>query len=335
MAKTNAILYFYRACAIALSFIPCAATADDAMLQICLGAAADYSPVFATSTIPASAQEVTAVFRFPNDEIHKGIVGTWIAVDVGNAAPPNHVVMKTSRQERATKGRLWLSLPRALPIGKYRLEVEADGKPWKSVDFTVVQDIAAPELSGPDAMLATKQTWTYDFMQEAGAGAHLNMPGVKPDAQGRYRAKVTMTVIGKDSFGQHVEMRRNGQPVFEEWWRLDQNGLAATKRKSAEGMITLDPPQVLVAWPLGSTRKWEYSPRDGSYHQTYKMFGPLSLQTTAGQKPGYVIFVEQSAERAAISVERHFVPGVGFVRETIIQALDRDMISRQEMVLTP
>ena len=53
-----------------------AAFGDDAMLQICLGAAADYSPVFPTSAIPASAQEVNAVFRVANGEIHKSIVGT-------------------------------------------------------------------------------------------------------------------------------------------------------------------------------------------------------------------------------------------------------------------
>jgi hypothetical protein len=64
-----------------------AAFGDDAMLQICLGAAADYSPVFPTSTIPASAQEVNAVFRVANGEIHKSIVGTWIAVDVGATEP--------------------------------------------------------------------------------------------------------------------------------------------------------------------------------------------------------------------------------------------------------
>ena len=83
MIVSNAITGIGRALAIALSCMSFAAFGDDAMLQICLGAAADYSPVFPTSTIPASAQEVTAVFRFANGEIHKSIVGTWIAVDVG------------------------------------------------------------------------------------------------------------------------------------------------------------------------------------------------------------------------------------------------------------
>jgi hypothetical protein len=40
-----------------------------------------------------SAQEVNAVFRVANGEIHKSIVGTWIAVDVGAAAPPNYTII--------------------------------------------------------------------------------------------------------------------------------------------------------------------------------------------------------------------------------------------------
>src|SRR5438477_4557084 len=107
----------------------CSAAADDAMLQICLGAAADYSPMFPTQTIPASAQEVTAVFRFAKGESHKSVTGTWVAVDVGTAAPPNHVLVKSKQKEMMSQGRLWFSLPRALPVGKYRLDVEADGKP--------------------------------------------------------------------------------------------------------------------------------------------------------------------------------------------------------------
>lgn len=80
-----------------------AAFGDDAMLQICLGAAADYSPVFPTSAIPASAQEVNAVFRVANGEIHKSIVGTWIAVDVGAAAPPNYTIITALDHEMVSE----------------------------------------------------------------------------------------------------------------------------------------------------------------------------------------------------------------------------------------
>ena len=139
-----------------LLFSLSAAAAEDAILQICLGAAADYSPMFPTQTIPASAQEVTAVFHFGKGETRKSVTGTWIAVDVGTAAPPNHVLVKSTQKDLMSKGRVWFSLPRALPVGKYRLDVEADGKAWKSAEFSVVPDITAPQLSGPEALLPTK-----------------------------------------------------------------------------------------------------------------------------------------------------------------------------------
>jgi hypothetical protein len=324
--------------AIALGFLltmRCAAAADDAMLQICLGAAADYSPMFPTQTIPASAQEVTAVFRFAKGETHKSVTGTWIAVDVGAAAPPNHVLVKSTQKEMMAQGRLWFSLPRALPVGKYRLDVEADGKAWKSAEFSVVPDLAAPQLSGPEALVPTKpgQTWNYDFVQQAGGGAKINFPDIKPDTEGKYRATVEIKMIGKDSAGDHVEMRRNGRLVFEEWWRVDRQGFAATKRKAGEEVSVLDPPQVLFPGLQATSKKWEYTPRDRSYHQAYRMIGPLAIRTAAGEKTGYVVLVEQSEGRMGITVERHFVPGTGMVREIIVTALDHDMVSRQEMTL--
>ncbi len=59
------------------------------------------------------------------------------------------------------------------------------------------------------------------------------------------------------------------------------------------------------------------------------MWGPLPLKTQAGDAPGYVVLVEQGNA----TVERHFVPAVGLVREIIVVALGGDLLSRQEMAL--
>ena len=95
----------------------------------------------------------------------------------------------------------------------------------------------------------------------------------------------------------------------------------------------MDPPQVMLPWPLASSAKWEYKPRDGSYLQTYSIWGPVPITTAAGVKPGYVVFVEQAQDAMNLTVERHFVPGVGMAREIIVTGLNQDMASRQEMVL--
>lgn len=206
------------AMAVLLSSFRTTAVADDAMLQICLGAAADYSPMFPTQTIPASAQEVTAVFRFAKGETHQSVTGTWIEVDVGTAAPPNHVLVKSTQTDMLSKGRVWFSLPRALPVGKYRLDVEADGKPWKSAEFSVVPDITAPQLSGPETPMPTKsgQTRNYDFVQQAGAGAKIGLPDITPDPEGKYHATVEVKMVGKDAAGDHSEnghYRRTSLPA--------------------------------------------------------------------------------------------------------------------------
>jgi hypothetical protein len=78
---------------------------------------------------------------------------------------------------------------------------------------------------------------------------------------------------------------------------------------------------------------WEYAPRDQSYHQTYKMWGPLPIKTPDGDRPGYVVFLEQDSKPMTMTVERDFVPGLGLVRENIVTAVNDEMVSRQEKVL--
>ena len=129
-------------------------------------------------------------------------------------------------------------------------------------------------------------------------------------------------------------MRRNGRLVFEEWWRVDQKGFAATKRKAGDEVSVLDPPQILLSMAAGIDKVGVH-PRDRSYHQTYRTIGPLAIKTASGERTGYVVLVEQGEGRMGMTVERHFVPGTGMVREIIVTALDHDMVSRQEMVLKP
>jgi hypothetical protein len=81
--------------------------------------------------------------------------------------------------------------------------------------------------------------------------------------------------------------------------------------------------------PLKAPAKWGYRPKDKSYEQKYSMWGPVPVKAPGGETPGFVVLVEQGNT----TVERHFVPGVGLVREVIIVALGDEMASRQEMVL--
>jgi len=211
------------------------AGAQTPLLQLCLAEAADYSPVYPTQVFPSTTREVAAVAHLGAGESHKVLTGIWVAVDVGAAAPPNTEIAKSDLAlDKTTKVAFRLSTAGKLPLGKYRLDVLADGNPWKSAQFTVVDTIKAPDVKRVEDLLPLKegQVWTYAFTQEVGAGAKITLPGVTPGPDGKYHATVTMKVAGTDPAGTRLDLRRNGALVFQEWWRLDSSGLASTQRKA-------------------------------------------------------------------------------------------------------
>jgi hypothetical protein len=324
---------FLTALASVLLLSGTAGASDGESLQICIAAAADYSAVYPTRNIPASLRQVSAVFHFAPGEIHD-VTGTWYAVDVGKAMLPNHRLAATTLRER-NKGSFVLTFPQAFPRGKYRLDVTVAGALWKSAVFEVVADLPAPQVARPEDLIPATpgRTWTYDFIQQAGEGATIDLPNIKPDAQGRYRTTVVMTLVGTDPAGRHIEMRRDGKLVFEEWQRFTADGVAVTKRKSADAVIVLDPPQVIWRWPLHSPSSWTYSLRGRSYEQTFRMWGPVPIETPSGERAGFLVLGDQRSKAVHYTAARAFVPGIGLVREVDITALNGDMVSRQEMVL--
>ena len=63
------------------------------------------------------------------------------------------------------------------------------------------------------------------------------------------------------------------------------------------------------------------------------MWGPLPVKGPAGEAPGYVVFLLQKESIGALSGERHWLPGVGLVREVIISTVGDRLAGRTEMVL--
>ncbi|MGH8059760.1 MAG: hypothetical protein ACREOH_21400, partial [Candidatus Entotheonellia bacterium] len=222
------------------------------------------------------------------------------------------------------------------PIGKYRLDVRADGRPWQSVEFTVA-GAAALEIPKPaDLSPLTKgQIWTYALLQEAGGPARITKapPGATLEADGKLRATVTFAVVGTDEKGTHLELRRGDVLFSEEWWRLGAGGLTVTQRRVEGKSIALDPPQILLPWPLKPPQTWVYEARDKSLKQTYDVWGPVPVKGPKGEAPGMVAFVQEQSQPARTTVERHFLPGIGMVRSIGITALGDEMISREELVL--
>src|SRR5208282_5058442 len=193
---------------------------------------------------------------------------SWIAVDVGDAAPANFTIASSTLDvHNSNSGLLSLNgLQNPMPVGKYRLVVSLDHQPWKSCAFSIIAPLAAPDVQTPQDMMPLNagRKWTYRFIQEAANGGTIGGPGIKLDPDGKLRARVEILQAGDDDKGSHLELRRNGDLVFQEWWRLGNDGLTAVQRKSADQVIPLQPPQILWPWPLQPTT-WTYQPDDHSY----------------------------------------------------------------------
>jgi len=319
------------------------ARSDVAPLQLCLGAAADYSPVYPTNTFPSNTQELTAVFHQSKTEAHKKLSGAWIAVNVGNAAPPNYVIAKTdlAEEQGMDRGRFRVTLPKPFPPGKYRLEVTEDGKPWQSADFTIAASDKNVTLQKPEEIIPLKQgkAWIYSFVQEAGQGITITEapPGATLGADGKLRATVTFTVVGTDKMGTHIEMRRGNALYSEEWWQVGEKGFAATQRRMGGQLVGLNPLQVYLPWPLKSPQMWEVEVKEASTKQVHSMWGPIPVKGPNGEEPGYVVVVGEPPRSIEspirITVERHFLPGVGIARTVFVTANEDTMVNREELVL--
>jgi hypothetical protein len=98
----------------------------------------DLTPVEPTTQFPGGTKQIYAVFRLDAEERFEKLTSTWIAVDVGDAAPPNYSIASADTALKGQKtGKLSYTQPNPMPDGKYRVELLADGKPWKTVEFTI------------------------------------------------------------------------------------------------------------------------------------------------------------------------------------------------------
>jgi hypothetical protein len=177
--------------------------------------------------------------------------------------------------------------------------------------------------------------WRYAFEQQFAPGVKFELPaGEKLDADGRLRVMLTRRAVANEDLGLHIEVRRNDRLAEEEWWKLTDDGLVVTKLKSGGQESTFDPPGRLWPWPLKMPQRWTYKPPGMPFTQTFRMWGPVPVKGPGGEAPGYVMLMEQPSRPIALSLERHYMPGIGNVREILVQARDGVMLTRWESVLT-
>jgi hypothetical protein len=308
-------------------------------VQTCLAAAADASPVYPTSVFPGAVGEIDLAFRLGDGEDYERLVATWIAVDVGPSMPPNDTIGTNElRLSPGTIAGVFRYELEWFPPGHYRVDISADGKPWKSSEFRVVPDVVG--MSGLAGLmpLVRGKVWTYSFVQEVGDLARIMgaPPGSTLDTAGRVHATVTATIASTDSRGTHVSWARGGVPFSEEWWLVGHGGFAAVKRSAEDESLVLDPPQVFFPWPVPVVMgaQWTYVSKDETVRQRYRIWGPVPVKGPNGEAPGYVVLVEQRSPMATATVERDYLPGVGMVRSLAIAGFGTETVNREELVLT-
>jgi hypothetical protein len=308
-------------------------------LELGVALAADgASVVYPTRIFPAGTPEVIVVVRL-GGQLVRVLQATWMAVDAPGASP-GAILWKASHAPQGAWG-VQLRLAGPLRPGKYRLDVETDGTPWQSASFVAIELAGAPEVRRAEDLLplGAATTWTYERVrEEAPAGP----PGGGPPGQlVTTRDTVTWTARETDARGTRAERRFDGSPSGEQWWRPPPQGLELTaSRIPGQGLQTIDPPKLLWPFPPTAMRAWKWtSGGDARDQQSFRAWGPLEVHGPQGPAVGSVVLVEWSEPwpegEVKQSLERHYLPGVGLVREIHIGGTGNGFrLWRYEMTLT-
>jgi hypothetical protein len=309
-------------------------TGRTASLTTCLDASADLTAVFPTDKFFGEVNEVNAVFSLADGEAFKEMTANYIAVDVGNKAPANFKITSTKLALNGQKfGRFNYTQPGPMPAGKYRLDVLADGKPWATKEFSI---LATPTLKAFDVETLFTTSGDverkYDFVLLSGKGVRLKLGDIKPDVDGGLRAEVTVVSRGVDPTGTVFHTLRNGELVLEEWYQWAADGLVVNQRKVGDRVFPMKPAQLLIDRSLETTN-WVYRPESKQPQQVVRQWGPVEVPTPNGTQLGFVVLTVLDMGLTKTSVERHYVPGQGLVREVSVTSLRNKMMTRQELTL--
>ncbi len=300
-----------------------AAVADPARAETggqltgCLAAAADNSVFWPTTLFPAGGRQLVAVFHLGEGEKSEKLTARWTAIDTGGVLPAGKELSRLELELRgARSGRFTYSQEAPLAFGKYRLAVDADGKPWKSIDLEVFADLSPVPIKSPDDLLPLKegQTWEYDSVLETPAADASAEPK-------REQSRLAMKVAAKEDAGWRVDISVDGQPKGQVWWALSDEGLTLTQVKEGDAVRKIEPARLLMPLPKKSPMAWTWQSKDGSAKMEGRLWGPSTV-TLRGMEPakGYHLACEQAVQAGTESVAQLFLPGYGLVAEIRITA---------------
>lgn len=189
--------------------------------------------------------------------------------------------------------------------------------------------------------MAEGMSWTYQMTQEFGAGVSANDPSVTPDADGKVRLPVTITVTGAekiDNVNAHkVELRRDGKLQTIQFLQVNEQGVFELARGDESGeKIKFDPPQKILSFPLKVGEKWEYHGGGGGEEvaESYEIVAHESVQVPAGKFEAYHLRVIGTQPFNSV-VDRWYVPNLGEIKDvTEVRRPNGAMVQRLSFELT-
>jgi hypothetical protein len=319
----------------ALAPAPAASEAADAPgLQLALDGAADLTPVYPTTTLPANAREFAVIFTYGDQKMHH--VGfTFDPIDATGA----YRISTGGQADVAAvgDGSRFLLRPQFLtdiPVGRWRFAATVDDQTVGSEEIKVVAAMAPLKIAGPIELagsLTAGSEWNFKFrlFQEPAPGLKLTVDGIdQADAAGWLNTTLVRKAAARDAEGTRWDMIRTGKLLMSQWAIATDRGIAVTKTESDGNDQAINPPELTVAMPTDRFHQtWQWNVKGGNpdHAQRFQMWGPLPIETPQGERPGYVVLQkipdDDDPSKTGFSAELHIVPGLGVVHETDIQPI--------------
>lgn len=304
-------------------------------VQIALDGAADLSPVYATTSLPANAGQVVLLFTLPDQQRHA--LQTNIVPITAKGEFTINAVGKSQVIASGTGSRFLIRhfFIGDLPVGRWRATVTIDDKPFGSQEFEVVPASGPLKLSSPLELagsLAKGAEWTTDVRApyEPRPGYKMNLDGLtNADAQGWLRTTSVRKIVALDADGARADIYRSGKLNSSLWTIVTDKGIAVTKALSGDQTEVMQPPEVIVAWPLAaqfhSSWGWHDNRQKPEFGDRFEMWGPLPIKTPTGEVQGYVVLqkiIDESDPNSVVgTIETHIAPGLGTVYTVFVQSL--------------
>ena len=300
--------------------------------------AADYSPIYPFTELPANQHDFVALARFDNPP--KKVRFTLIAVDTNGADPPNQPVFSQEGEHGGAKvGMFRFDTHQEWKLGRYAVEVFADGALLGRAEFVVVAAVPPLAISDPGALLAAEPGTAWHFETALAAnpnpGFRYSIKGVEPDAGGMLRMRGTRSVVAREGDLIHMHVARDDTPqgTSEEFWRLDASGYAFVRKVEGGKTGEFAPPQLWIPLPP-TPQSWTWHAAAGPGEGQFRLWGPLPIAGPHGTEPGLLVREFQTDGQIELTTELDFIPRLGVVREIDIEAVVKDGRTAMYMATT-